>query len=48
MIPAFVLKFIPGGPQLAMGVVLVVVVVALLAVYLWSQFRQDADPRGEK
>ena len=36
------------GYAAAMGVVLVVVVVALLAVYLWSQFRQDADPRGEK
>jgi len=36
------------GYAAAMGVVLVVVVVALLAVYLWSQFRQDAEPRGEK
>lgn len=36
------------GYAAAMGVVLVVVVVALLAIYLWAQFRQDRDPRGEK
>lgn len=36
------------GFAAAMGVVLVVVVVALLAIYLWAQFRQDRDPRGEK
>ena len=36
------------GYAAAMGVVLVVVVVALLAIYLWAQVRQDRDPRGEK
>ncbi|AQP48748.1 transporter [Tessaracoccus aquimaris] len=36
------------GYAAAMGVVLVVVVVALLAVYLWAQFRQDDDGRKVK
>lgn len=36
------------GYAAAMGVVLVVVVVALLAVYLWAQFRQEDDGRKAK
>ncbi|MHA7134278.1 carbohydrate ABC transporter permease [Oerskovia turbata] len=35
------------GYAAAMGVVLVVVVVLLLAIYLWSQFRQDRDTTGK-
>lgn len=35
------------GYAAAMGVVLVVVVVLLLAIYLWSQFRQDRDSTGK-
>jgi multiple sugar transport system permease protein len=31
------------GYAAAMGVVLVVVVVLLLALYLWSQFREDRE-----
>ena len=36
MIPAFLLKFIPGGPQLAMGVVLNLAVVVLILTYIFT------------
>lgn len=36
------------GYAAAMGVVLVIVVVALLVVYLMAQFREDKEPRGAK